>query len=948
MKESCPECGSPLPESAPLGMCPGCLLRSARGHNLAKERRRTIEVDPPASAELEELFAGKFAIAELLGHGGMGAVYRAQQCRIDRPVAIKLLPFRNDDPEYIERFLREAKALGKLSHPNIVTLIDYGEAGGYFYMVMEYVEGGDLGKRLSSGPLPEAETVRVLTQICQALDYAHSSGVIHRDIKPGNILLGEDGTVKLVDFGLAKGINADDRDLNLTWANEMMGTPNYMAPEQGVNPLTADHRADIFSLGVLTYEMLTGTLPSGNFPLPSKTSSVSRRWDPFVLKAMASDPNLRFDRASQMEKKLRSILDNNRNPLLLFSLVASVVLVIGLVMFFKEEPAASPTTQPTGRVVAFGSNLHGQVTKLGSLERDDIIAVAANDEFNPNHCFALALAVTGEVISLGDAPLPPEGLKNVTSIAVGRAHCLALTIDGEVIAWGYDDLPPPQELPRIKQIAAAEQLSAALSTEGEIFVWGNTTLGNKIVFEKDINKDIVEIAAAPNAVFGLKENGEVILRGEKDVPALNYRTPDQPLTTISAGQEFGMALKHNGQLWEWGWSEIGEVPTDDGKGFDQIICGPETSVIRRTNGHWEAWGKISSYFPDSAKSALAIDLGHHVGLAVVPASEAGNYSPPPTPLALEKLSVLGPHDGEVQSLEYDANGALLFIATDKAIYKYDFNDNLPAGEIFRSPPPQKLTTLEWDMLGKRLIVGTNNKKILVFEGDEFPKISHEIETPNSITISSISLDTNTETLFTGDLKGYITTWSGPNFDQTERASLHDSAITDIALAGDRIFTYGWDSRLKVSKLVDGLPQDPGVIRKSSAYGHDLTLTPDGQSLLASDWNGTISRLDLSSMNLSRSWRAHAAGKNPASVWLDAEANARVVVDISPDGKFLASVGGDRAVRIWDLRTDRLVASSPGLLAPPTHVAAFLDHQRVVTSGGLGNSLIIWRIPPFEN
>lgn len=948
--ETCPECRAPLPESAPLGMCPGCLLRSARGHTLAGGRRATGDADPLPSAELEELFAGKFAIAELLGRGGMGVVYRARQCRIDRPVAIKLLPFHDGDPGYLERFLREAKALGKLSHPNIVTLIDYGEVGGYFYMVMEFVEGRDLGKRLTSGPLPEAEVARVVEQVCAALDNAHASGIVHRDIKPGNILLSEDGTVKLVDFGLAKGMGASDADLNLTWANELMGTPNYMAPEQGANSLEADHRADIYALGVLTYEMLTGELPSGNFPPPSKIIGVSRAWDRVVLKAMASNPDLRYASAAQMSEKVQSAAGKKRSPLLLIGIMATLVLLIGLAVQFSKVPAGASTShpsvsRPTGRVLAFGPNLFGQVTKLGSLERDDIVAVAANDEFNRDYCFALALTATGEVVGLGDAPAPPENLGKVASIAVGLAHCLALSDDGTVIAWGYDKFPPPQNLPHIKQVAAAGKLSAALSSDGEVFVWGSTPLGNAIVFEAEVNKDIVEIAAAPNAIFARTADGGLILRGDPEAPALMYRIPDQALTSISAGQEFGMALLHNSRLWSWGWDSIGEVPADDGTGFDKLVCGPETCAVRRGSGGWTAWGKIGAYFPDMAENAIAIDFGHHVGLAVVPASEAENYSPPPGPMLLEKLAILGPHNGEIKSFAYDAERARLFAATDQAIYRYDLDQGTQLIGTYRSPPEQLLTALAWDATGDRLMAASDLGKVHVFTGEGFPKVSQELKTGVSVAVASVAVDPVGGTLLTGDFDGFINVWSGPDLSPVGRVPLHECAITGIAFAGDRLFTYGWDSLLKVSNLSGGLPHDTGVILNSTALGHDLALTLDDRTLLASDWRGTVYRLDLTTMDLSRSWRAHAAGQEVPSMWLGTDANARMQLSISPDGKFLASAGGDRVVRIWDAQTDRLFARSPGRFPAPTHVVTFLDHQRIVTAGEAGNSLAIWRLPP---
>jgi tRNA A-37 threonylcarbamoyl transferase component Bud32 len=246
-------------------------------------------------------------ILELLGQGGMGAVYKARQKNLDRLVALKIIrPDNAADPSFADRFLREARALAKLNHPNIVTVYDFGNEGEICYLLMEYIDGVNLRQTMRAGQLTPSEALAIVPQICDALQYAHDQGVVHRDIKPENVLLDRLGRIKIADFGLAKllGINPDSMTLTLT--KHVVGTPRYMAPEQIDKPTTVDHRADIYSLGVVIYEMLTGEMPVGHFPLPSERVQVDVRIDEVVLRALAREPEKRFQKASQLKSGLAS------------------------------------------------------------------------------------------------------------------------------------------------------------------------------------------------------------------------------------------------------------------------------------------------------------------------------------------------------------------------------------------------------------------------------------------------------------------------------------------------------------------------------------------------------------------------------------------------------------------------------------------------------------------
>jgi predicted Ser/Thr protein kinase len=261
----------------------------------------------PTPEELARIFP-QLEILELLGKGGMGAVYKARQRGLDRLVALKILPPDvASDSAFSERFTREAKALAQLNHPNIVGVFDSGKLDGLYFFLMEYVDGVNLRQALRAGTLKPAETLKIVPQICDALQFAHDEGVVHRDIKPENILLDKRGRVKIADFGLAKLFRAKT-DEALTGTHQVMGTPHYMAPEQIRGTRDVDHRADIYSLGVTFYEMLTGELPRGRFAPPSKKVHIDVRLDEVVLRTLEVEPDMRYQHASDIKTEVDQIV----------------------------------------------------------------------------------------------------------------------------------------------------------------------------------------------------------------------------------------------------------------------------------------------------------------------------------------------------------------------------------------------------------------------------------------------------------------------------------------------------------------------------------------------------------------------------------------------------------------------------------------------------------------
>jgi serine/threonine protein kinase len=290
-----------------MGLCPECLMKSAFNTGTAPGTERTGSFVPPGVDALRPFFP-QLEILELIGRGGMGAVYKARQPGLDRLVALKILPSHaGGDPNFADRFNREARALARLQHPRIVTVHDFGIAGGMHYLVMEFVDGPNLRQVQRAGRLAPAQALRIVPEICEALQFAHDHGIVHRDIKPENLLLDRDGHVKITDFGIAKMMGPDADTMSLTGAVDVIGTPHYMAPEQIEKPADVDHRADIYSLGVVFYELLTGELPLGRFAAPSSRVQVDVRLDEVVLRSLEKEPAKRYQQVSQVKTRLDTI-----------------------------------------------------------------------------------------------------------------------------------------------------------------------------------------------------------------------------------------------------------------------------------------------------------------------------------------------------------------------------------------------------------------------------------------------------------------------------------------------------------------------------------------------------------------------------------------------------------------------------------------------------------------
>ncbi|MHC4883596.1 MAG: protein kinase domain-containing protein [Planctomycetota bacterium] len=336
----CPKCNTQYklnqePDESRKIRCSKC------GHTFNTTIAPTLPTPVPAKTQVEETGGdtvkvskpnvkksligqeiGGCQIEKLLGQGGMGAVYRAHHKALDIPVALKVLPshFAKKDSTFVDRFIREARSAAKLKHQNIVGVLNVGQDKGVHYIIMDFVDGTSVEQLLrKEGVLPVDQACEMIDQVCDALELARKNNIVHRDIKPDNIMIDSDGTVKLADLGLAKSV---DEDTSVTMSGVAMGTPHYMAPEQAEDARSADHRADLYSLGCTFYRMLCDTVPyegtsvyavlrqHEHEPVPDPRANrhdVNEGVAAIIMKMMAKDPNDRYQTAGEIRDDLSRV-----------------------------------------------------------------------------------------------------------------------------------------------------------------------------------------------------------------------------------------------------------------------------------------------------------------------------------------------------------------------------------------------------------------------------------------------------------------------------------------------------------------------------------------------------------------------------------------------------------------------------------------------------------------
>jgi hypothetical protein len=440
-----------------------------------------------AEPELDELRTAfpALEIIELLGAGGMGRVFKVRQPHLDRFCALKLLPAGlANDPAWIERFTREARALARLNHPGIVQVFDFGEATApdvdgvtkkFPFLLMEYVDGVNLRQALRAGNLTAAEALSIVPAICSALQYAHQQGVLHRDIKPENILLDTEGRVKIADFGVAKLAGLPETPGGtLTGTGVQLGTAAYMAPEQIERPQDVDHRADIYSLGVVFYELLTGELPLGRFLAPSEKAGTDPRLDTIVFRTLEKERDRRFQSAGEVKTEVEHVTSSEPPPMpsvtspqgqasstavpsrksvaLVLSLILLPVVIVGLALLFP----AFARVDAAGRGSAFLA-----VPALILLSLVGLMIVGFTWLFRRLRRNGVSTAVAAVIVAVGLMIIPPAG-------------CIALLVPAYIGHRKVDVRPSAKEEMQVNRNSSSmsdREVTAHWSFSSSVPLW---------------------------------------------------------------------------------------------------------------------------------------------------------------------------------------------------------------------------------------------------------------------------------------------------------------------------------------------------------------------------------------------------------------------------------------------------------------------------------------------
>lgn len=433
---ACPRCGAPLEGGIVDGLCARCL--GALNFDTLTRFGGAADEEPlpvPTVEELTEFFP-QLEVLSLIGRGGMGVVYKARQKSLHRQVALKLLaPERAGDPMFARRFASEARSLAALNHPHIVGVHDFGEAGGYFYLLMEFVDGVNLRQLIRSRRLTPDEALGIITPVCDALQAAHERGIVHRDVKPENLLIDRNGVVKIADFGIARmmdepaaeGIHQTVADFSEAHTLAT-GTPDYAAPEQR-SSAPSDHRADIYSLGVVLYEMITGERPgSGVITPPSRRAAVDMRIDEVLLKALQEEPDQRFRTVAEFRERFEEAKEQmgqtgeGRRPLSWWRrrrglAIAVSVGLTGVMVTAALTMKGLPADKAGPRA---SEDAEGQLLEMASLEE-------AYQAFEENFA-ALQQAREIQVVGLPDGRDAPASQVEVVKKLEARDRQLRATI----------------------------------------------------------------------------------------------------------------------------------------------------------------------------------------------------------------------------------------------------------------------------------------------------------------------------------------------------------------------------------------------------------------------------------------------------------------------------------------------------------------------------------------
>jgi eukaryotic-like serine/threonine-protein kinase len=893
---------------------------------------------------------GRYEIKEQLGHGGMATVYRARDPRFNRDVAVKILPRELTlDPQFRTRFDREAQTIAALEHPAIVPVHDYGEEAGQPYLVMRLMQGGSLADRLKKGALPIRDVSKILDRIGSALDRAHEVGVIHRDLKPGNILFDQYGEAYLADFGIAR---LADSSTTLTGSG-LVGTPAYMSPEQ-IEGKVLDGRTDIYALGIIVFEMLTGKRPyQADTPamllVKQMTEPMPRVLDvnpdlppgceDVITRATAKQATARYDKASQLAKTLSSALryegrppaaditpvqpppavapdselaptkpieakpDPAKRPLPRWLWGVAGLIVLGLLAIFMVPRLLDTLKNEGGEP--------GQTAVPGAITPENVQELVPQNQFGRGTIETAVLSPDSQLLAVGGS----------AGIWIYEAHTLALKrqLKGHgalvsVVAWS----PDSQQLAsggwdqtvRIWQVESGELLGEiphrdqviALDWSPNGTILASATWGSQILlWEAATTNSLGELAGHHESVTHLafSPDGTLLASASPDSARLWHveRQQEAALLTDSRGEWGSLRWSTDGARLLLTSLNASTVQVWDAAGSERfVLTGMEYGVYDAV------WSPDNALLITTSGDGTVRLWGGLVGrqLRLLP-----TFNFDSVPVHLIWLA-----DGN-QLLMVLGNGVLMVVdAEGRQVAARTTAHTAVSGTVAFSPDSSRLATGHSD--GSVRVWRAGSEEPTVLEGHVYG-VTAVAWSPDGSALVSAGGD-GAVRLWDAAQQAERLQWQHPD---GEASTLAWSPIEPIvAIADFAGHLWLWDIEANHT-IADWQIHNDAVSR--------LAWSPDGSELASSSWDGVV-----------HVWQAQTG---EALLSLTGHSDAVRDVAWSPDGSRLATVSHDFTVRVWDLAQGNVIWQEAHQELATS--VAWVGDGRLLATGGWDLTIRIW-------